>query len=69
VATITAVVARHGANIVDLGTRLVDGLYVLTAELELPKGASVVGLRAELQGAAEELGVEVRLSPVDADLL
>jgi glycine cleavage system transcriptional repressor len=69
VATITAVVARHGANIVDLGTRLVDGLYVLTAELELPKGASVVGLRAELQGAAEELGVEVRLSPIDADLL
>ena len=69
VATITAVVARHGANIVDLGTRLVDGLYVLTAELELPKGASVVGLRAELQGAAEELGVEVRLSPLDADLL
>src|SRR5664280_2912001 len=37
VATITAVVARHGANIVDLCTRLVDGLYVLMAELELPR--------------------------------
>jgi glycine cleavage system transcriptional repressor len=69
VATITAVVARHGANIVDLGTRLIDGLYVLIAELQLPKGASVVGLTAELRGAAEELGVEVHLSPVDDDLL
>jgi glycine cleavage system transcriptional repressor len=69
VATITAVVARHGANIVDLGTRLVDGLYVLTAEMELPKDASAVGLKAELQGAAEELGVDVHLSPIDDDLL
>ena len=69
VATMTAVVARHGANIVDLGTRLVDGLYVLIAELELPGDASVVGLEAELKGAAGELGVEVVLSPVDDDLL
>jgi glycine cleavage system transcriptional repressor len=69
VATVTAVVARHGANIVDLGTRLVDGLYVLIAELQLPRGVSEVGLAAELQGAAEELGVDVHLSPVDDDLL
>jgi glycine cleavage system transcriptional repressor len=69
VATITVVVARHGANIVDLSTRLVDGLYVLMAELQLPKGASVAGLSAELKGAAEELGVEVHLAPIDDDLL
>jgi glycine cleavage system transcriptional repressor len=69
VAMMTAVVARHGGNIVDLGTRLVDGLYVLIAELELPGEASVVGLEAELKGAAGELGVEVVLSPVDDDLL
>lgn len=69
VATITAVVARHGANIVDLGTRLVGGLYVLMAELQLPKEASAVGLEAELQGAAGELGVEVQLSVIDDDLL
>jgi glycine cleavage system transcriptional repressor len=69
VATITAVVARHGANIVDLGTRLVEGLYVLTAELELPVEASVVGLTAELEGAAGELGVKVNLSLIDDDLL
>jgi glycine cleavage system transcriptional repressor len=69
VATVTAVVARHGANIVDLSTRLVDGLYVLMAELELPKEASPLGLAAELQGAADELGVEINLSPIDDDLL
>jgi len=69
VATITAVVAGHGANIVDLETRLVEGLYVLSAELELPADVSAVGLQAELQGAAYELGVEVHLSPIDDDLL
>jgi glycine cleavage system transcriptional repressor len=69
VAMMTAVVARHGGNIVDLGTRLVDGLYVLIAELELPGESSAVSLEAELKGAADELGVEVVLSPVDDDLL
>jgi glycine cleavage system transcriptional repressor len=69
VATITAVVASHGANVVDLETRLVEGLYVLSAELELPAGVPAVGLQAELQGAAYELGVEVHLSPIEDDLL
>ena len=69
VATITAIVAGHGANIVDLGTRLVDGLYVLLAELQLPEDTAVVRLADELRGAAQELGVEVSLSPVDDDLL
>lgn len=69
VATITAVVAHHGVNIVDLGTRLVYGLYVLTAELQLPSEIEAVGLDAELQAAADELGVDVHLSPIDDDLL
>jgi glycine cleavage system transcriptional repressor len=69
VATITAVVARYGVNIVDLGTRLVDGLYVLMAELEVPDEVDADGLDAELQRAAGELGVEVHLSPIDDDLL
>ena len=68
VAEITGVVARHGANIVDLGTRLGDGFYVLTAELQLRSQASVAGLEAELQGAAGELGVDVHLSSIDNDL-
>jgi glycine cleavage system transcriptional repressor len=69
VAEITGVVARHGANIVDLGTRLGDGLYVLTAELQLPSEESAAALGADLKGAASELGVDVRLSRIDDDLL
>jgi glycine cleavage system transcriptional repressor len=69
VAAITGVVARHGANIVDMATRLGDGLYVLTAELQMSSQTSLVGFEAELRGAAAELGVDVRLSLVDDDLL
>ena len=65
----TGVVARNGANFVDLGTRLGDGLYVLMAELQLPSEASAPGLETELWDAARELGVEVHLSPIDDDLL
>ena len=36
VATMTGVVARHGGNIVDLGTRLGEDLYILTAEFLSP---------------------------------
>jgi glycine cleavage system transcriptional repressor len=69
VAAVTGVIARHGANIVDMSTRLGDGLYVLAAELQLPSQASLVGLEAELRGAAGELNVDVHLSPIDDDLL
>jgi glycine cleavage system transcriptional repressor len=68
VATITRVVAQHGANIVDLGTRLGGGLYVLTAELQVPDEHAAVALERDLTGAAAELGVEVHLSPVDDDV-
>ena len=65
VATITGVVARHGANIVDLGTRLGGSLYVMTAELQIPDEHAAVALERDLTGAAAELGVEVHLSPLD----
>jgi len=69
VAEITRVVARHGANIVDLGARLGAGLYVLTAKLQLPSEASAAGLGADLRSAADELGVAVHLAPIDDDVL
>jgi glycine cleavage system transcriptional repressor len=68
VATVTQIVARHGANIVDLGTRLGGTLYVLTAELQVPDEHAAVALERDLAGAAAELGVEVHLSPVDDDV-
>lgn len=69
VARITRVVADHRGNIVDLGTRLARGLYVLVAELRLPAEKDPGQLAADLQRVATELQVEVHLSPVDDDLL
>ncbi|HET7475478.1 MAG TPA: ACT domain-containing protein [Dermatophilaceae bacterium] len=69
VARITGVVARHRGNIVDLGTRLSGGLYVLMAELQLPDPAGAESLRRDLDLAARELGVDVHLTAVTDDLL
>lgn len=64
-----AAVAGHGGNITDLSTRLSGGgLYVLLAALDLPPGAEPA-LAAQLQALAHELGVEIRLDPVDDDVL
>ena len=69
VATITRVVAEHGGNIVDLGTRLGGDLYVLMAELQLPDVAAAGALERDLRIVAGELGVDVHLTPVQDDLL
>jgi len=69
VSAVTRAVADHGGNIVDLGTRLGAGLYVLTAELELPAGTEVAALERDLEGVAGRLGVGVHLTAVDAELL
>lgn len=65
--------ADHGANIVDLSTRVVGGgpehSYVLLLELVLPPNADADRLAAELQALATELGVEIHLRPDDADIL
>ena len=57
VASITEVLAAHGGNIVDLGTRLGSDLYVLIAEVELPEAASGEAVAADLRAAAAAVGV------------
>lgn len=69
VSAITAVVASHGGNIVDLTTRLGRALYLLTAEIELPAASDREALERDLNAAAGSLGVEVSFLPVDADLI
>ena len=69
VAGVTKVVAAHGANIVDLGTRLGGNLYVLIAEVELPAGADPQALSADLRSAAATLGVDVTFERVDDEVL
>lgn len=69
VAGITRVVADFGGNITDLTTRLVDELYVLVAEVDLPSTVDLETVTGALREAAEALGVEASLRPVETDLL
>ncbi|MGD9797622.1 MAG: glycine cleavage system protein R, partial [Acidimicrobiia bacterium] len=70
---VTACLAGHGANIVDLSTRVVgagpDHAYVLLLELDLPAAADAERLRHELDELASALGVELHLRPDDPDVL
>jgi len=62
-------VATAGGNITNLSSRLVGDaspIYVLTIEAELDEPA---GLEAELRRIATDVGVDVSLSPYDADVL
>ena len=69
VASITQVLAPYGGNIVDLGTRLGSDLYVLIAEVELPRGVAAAAVTADLRAAAAEVGVTVAFEPVDDEVL
>ena len=69
VAAMTAVLARAGGNITDLTTRLAGALYLLTAEVDLPPGADVGALAADLAEEAERFGVVANLTAAEADML
>jgi glycine cleavage system transcriptional repressor len=69
VSAITRVLAHVRCNITDLTTRLTGNLYVLIAEVDVPAKVDVEALHARLDEVAEELGVEVTLRPLDADVL
>lgn len=70
---ITALLADHGANVVDLTTRAIGvataPVYVMLLEVDLPSGASPDALEDALEALALDLGVEVHLRPDDADIL
>lgn len=70
---VTALLAEHGANVVDLTTRTVGDAgapaYVMLLEVTLPAGRSADPLGTELDRLAADLGVEIHLRPDDADIL
>ena len=68
VSTVTRRVADAGGNIVDLSTRLADGFYVLLADVLLPAGREPQ-VTEELARCAADLGVAIRFSPVDEDVM
>ena len=69
VSAVTRVVVEHGGNVTDLTTRLGANLYLLTAEVELPRDADVEALTSQLQATASAVGVEAHLVPVELDVL
>lgn len=68
VSAVAREVANSGGNITDLSTRLVDGFYVLVAEVALP-AIQEEPVREVLTVVAGDLGVTVHFSPVEEDVM
>ena len=69
VSAVAREVAAVGGNITDLSTRLASGLYLLSAEVDLPHDADLAALQAALAGTAERLGVGATLRELESDEL
>lgn len=69
VAALTGVIAEVGGNVTDLSTRLAGDLYVVVAEVDMPAGVDLEGVRNRLAQVASDLGVGASLQPVDTDVL
>ncbi|MGH2772661.1 MAG: glycine cleavage system protein R [Actinomycetota bacterium] len=62
--------ASAGVNIADLVSHVVgDNIYTMILEVELPPDADAAGLERRLQAAAEGIGLDVTLRPMEASEL
>jgi glycine cleavage system transcriptional repressor len=70
---VTSELARFGANVVDLATRVVgepsQPAYVMLLSVRLPPGADGGALAARLGEVGSELGVSCVMHPAEADVL
>ena len=69
VARLAGVIAEAGGNITDLSTRLAGTLYVLVAEVDLPRSAEVMALQARLAEVSADLGVDTTMRLLENDQL
>lgn len=69
VSAVVGEVASVGGNITDLTTRLAGELYLLIAEIELPRGVEAGTVDGAIQAVAGRLGVKATLRPAEADEL
>lgn len=69
VSAVAGLVAEHEGNVIDLTTRLAGNLYVVIAEVEVPRTVDATELSGRLEALAAELGVEASLRPTDTDIL
>lgn len=68
-AAVSEELAGVGINITDLTTRLVNGLFVVAAEVDLPAVIDADALATELGRVGAVYGVKVTLRPTETDLL
>jgi glycine cleavage system transcriptional repressor len=68
VATIAETLAKHGANIVEMATRLLEKteVPVYLVRLEAQADCNLVALEQDLLEAARKIGVEARVEPIEA---
>jgi glycine cleavage system transcriptional repressor len=69
VARLAGVIAEAGGNVTDLTTRLSGSLYVLLAEVDLPRSTDVEALQARLRKVSAELGVDTTMRLLENDQL
>jgi glycine cleavage system transcriptional repressor len=69
VAAVTGALARQGANVCDLRTRLAGGLYVMHLEVALPPEHPEERLREAMDAVAGLQDVEITVTAIDAELL
>ena len=69
VARLASAIAEAGGNITDLTTRLSGILYVLLAEVDLPRSADVESLQFRLAEVSAELGVDTSMRLIENDQL
>ncbi|NUO96968.1 MAG: ACT domain-containing protein [Nonomuraea sp.] len=69
ISAISAVLAADGGNITGMSTRLTGRLYVLIADVELPKDVDVTALMRRLAAVGTGLDSEITFRPVEPDLL
>jgi glycine cleavage system transcriptional repressor len=69
VARLASLIAEAGGNITDLTTRLSGTLYVLLAEVDLPRSTDIESLQDRLAKVSAELGVETSLRLIENDQL
>lgn len=69
ISAVSAVLAADGGNITGMSTRLSGRLYVLIADVELPKDVDVAALMRRLAAVGTGLDSEITFRPVEPDLL
>jgi glycine cleavage system transcriptional repressor len=65
VAAVAGCMKERHINIVDLTTRVVDGMYTMILMLALPPDTDIPGLKTEIADALANVGIQVQLQHYD----